>query len=52
MVKTVVNYMSHEYANGGLFLVKSDAFSFGVMTLELKGKRKAYISIGQITPKT
>ncbi|THG17571.1 hypothetical protein TEA_004959 [Camellia sinensis var. sinensis] len=28
-------YMSHEYAMGGLFLEKSDVFSFGVLLLEI-----------------
>lgn len=34
-------YMSPEYAIEGLFLVKSDVFSFGVLVLEIiSGKRK------------
>ncbi|KAI4305782.1 hypothetical protein L6164_029127 [Bauhinia variegata] len=36
-------YMSPEYAMHGLFSVKSDVFSFGVMVLEIiSGKRNAY----------
>ncbi|KAI4308354.1 hypothetical protein L6164_031437 [Bauhinia variegata] len=36
-------YMSQEYAMHGLFSIKSDVFSFGVMILEIiSGKRNAY----------
>ncbi|KAK6264843.1 hypothetical protein SCA6_020277 [Theobroma cacao] len=36
-----IGYMSPEYAIEGLFLVKSDVFSFGVLVLEIiSGKRK------------
>ncbi|CAI0431237.1 unnamed protein product, partial [Linum tenue] len=36
-----IGYMSPEYAMGGLYSTKSDAFSFGVLTLEILSGRRS-----------
>jgi len=40
-------YMSPEYALDGLFSVKSDVFSFGVVLLEIISGKKIQDSINQ-----
>ncbi|CAI0431240.1 unnamed protein product [Linum tenue] len=41
VVGTYSGYMSPEYAMGGLYSTKSDAFSFGVLTLEILSGRRS-----------
>ena len=40
MIKYCSGYMAPEYASDGLFSVKSDVFSFGILVLEIISGKK------------
>lgn len=40
MIKYCSGYMAPEYASDGLFSIKSDVFSFGILVLEIISGKK------------